>query len=129
MCSSDLVPPDGDKLRRANAWSPLVEDGTILFPTTGAEDLIACMLAVPGDPSKWDPVDAAGLCLRGFPALEAARTRLPGSALSTPERAESYALRGRGLPLHTAITWEKYGGTRPPDLRRRAQGYTGKRPG
>ena len=124
----ELVKPDMDKLRRANAWSPLVEDGTVLFGP-GQQDLIDSMLAIPHDATKWDLVDAAGLGLRGFPALEASRTRLPGSAVSTPERAESYALRGRGLPLHTAITWEKYGGTRPPDLRRRAQGYTGKRPG
>ena len=75
----ELIKPDGDKLRRANAWSPLVEDGTVLFPTTGSEDPVASMLAVPGDPSKWDLVDAAGHCLRGFPALEAARTRLHGA--------------------------------------------------
>jgi len=75
----ELIKLDGDKLRRANAWSPLVQDGTVLFPTTGSEDLIASMLAVPGDPSKWDLVDAAGHCLRGFPALEAARTRLHGA--------------------------------------------------
>jgi len=123
----ELVKPDGDKLRRANAWSPLVEDGTVLFPTTGAEDLIACMLAVPGDSSRWDPVDAAGLCVRGFPPLEAARTRLTGSVLSTPERAESYALRGRGMPLSAVVTWEKFG-ARTPDLRRRAQGYAQRRP-
>lgn len=86
------------------------------------------MLAVPGDPSKWDLVDAAGLCLRGFPALEAARTRLPRPTVSTPERAESYALRGRGTPLSAVITWEKFG-ARTPDLRRRAQGYAQRRPG
>jgi len=123
----ELVKPDGDKLRRANAWSPLVEDGTVLFPTTAAEDLIACMLAVPGDRSKWDPVDAAGLCLRGFPALEAARTRLPGPTVSTPERAQSYALRGGGMPLSAVVTWEKFG-ARTPDLRGRARGYAQRRP-
>ena len=124
----ELVPPDGDKLRRASAWSPLVEDGTVVFPTTGAEDLIASMLAVPGDPSRWDLVDAAGICIRGFPALEAARTRLPGPTVSTPERAQSYALRGGGMPLRAVVTWEQFG-ARTPDLRRRAQGYTGRRPG
>jgi hypothetical protein len=72
-------------------------------------------------------VAAAGICLRGFPPLEAARTRLPGSVLSTPERAESYAQRGRGMPLSAVVTWEKYGRTRTPDLRRRAQGYVGSR--
>jgi hypothetical protein len=107
---------------------PEPEDGTVLFPTTGAEDLIACMLAVPGDPSRWDPVDAAGLCVRGFPPLEAARTRLPGQALSTPERAQSYALRGRGMPLSAVVTWEKFG-ARTPDLRGRARGYAQRRPG
>ena len=124
----ELVPPDGDKLRRASAWSPLVEDGTVVFPTTGAEDLIASMLAVPGDPSRWDLVDAAGICIRGFPALEAARSRLPGPTVSTPERAQSYALRGGGMPLRAVVTWEQFG-ARTPDLRRRAQGYTGRRPG
>jgi len=48
---------------------------------------------------------------RGFQALEAARTRLPGPTVSTPER----------------VTEEKYAGPRPADLRRRAQGYAGRR--
>jgi len=89
------------------------------------------MLAVPGDPSKWDPVDAAGICLRGFPPLEASRTPLPGPTVSTSKRAESYAVRGRGLPLNAVVTWEQFRGfgARTPDLRRRAQGYTGRRPG
>jgi hypothetical protein len=104
-----------------------VEDGTVLFGP-GQQDLIDSMLAIPHDATKWDLVDAAGLCLRGFPALEAARTRLPGQTLSTPERAKSYALRGRGMPLSAVVTWEQYG-ARTPDLRRRAQGYTQRRPG
>lgn len=123
----ELVPPDADKLRRANAWSPLVEDGTVLFGP-GQQELIDAMLAIPHDATQWDLVDAAGLCLRGFLSLGAARTQLPGSALSMPERAESYTLRGRGLPLHAVVTWEKFG-ARTPDLRRRAQGCTGRRPG
>jgi predicted phage terminase large subunit-like protein len=128
----ELVKPDGDKLRRANAWSPLVEDGTVVFPTTGAEDLVACMLAVPGDPSKWDPVDAAGLCIRGFPPLEAAHQPVDRDARPKgQERAASYALRGRGLPLSAVVTWEQFRGfgARTPDLRRRARGYALRRPG
>lgn len=123
----ELVPPDADKLPRAAAWSPLVEDGTILFGP-GQQDLIDSMLAIPHDATRWDLVDAAGYCVHGFPALEAARTRLPGPTVSTPERAQSYALRGGGMPLSAVVTWEKFG-ARTPNLRGRARGYAGRRPG
>ena len=125
----ELVPPDADKLRRANAWSPLVEDGTVLFGP-GQQDLIDSMLAIPHDSTRWDLVDAAGYCLRGFPALESTRTRLPGQTVSTPDRAASYAQRGRGLPLNAVVTWEQFRGfgARTPDLRRRARGYALRRP-
>jgi hypothetical protein len=125
-----IAPPDADKLRRAHAWAAFVEDGTVLFPPEGSEDLIASMLAVPEDESKWDLVDAAGYCLRGFPALEAAHTPVDRDARPKgQERAASYAMRGTGMPLSAAITWEKYSGPRKPDLRRRAQRYAGRRPG
>jgi phage terminase large subunit-like protein len=62
------VKPDGDKLRRANAWSPLVEDRTVLFGP-GQKELIDAMLAVPGD----DPV---GPCRR----RRHLRARLPEDA-------------------------------------------------
>jgi hypothetical protein len=118
----ELVKPDMDKLRRANAWSPLVEDGTVLFGP-GQQDLIDSMLAIPHDATK-----------RGWACAAFPRSRRPGpGSRGQPCRRRSapraMPCAARGLPLHTAITWEKYGGTRPPDLRRRAQGYTGKRPG
>jgi predicted phage terminase large subunit-like protein len=84
----DLVKPDGDKLRRANAWSPWVEDGTVLFRKDQVV-LVDCMLSVPGDRMAWDLVDAAGICIRGFPALQSMRNNLV--SLSSPERASSYS--------------------------------------
>jgi hypothetical protein len=51
---------------RASAWSPLVEDGTIVFDL-GLDLLIEAMLSVPQDRRQWDLVDAAGLVIRGFP--------------------------------------------------------------
>ena len=88
----ELVKPDGDKLRRANAWSPLVESGTVLFGP-GQKTLIDDLLAVPLDPRAWDLPDAAGLCVRGFPVMDAERSRIPGAELSTPRLAQSYAVR------------------------------------
>ena len=118
----ELVKPDLDKLRRANAWSPLVEDGTILFPVEGAEDLVRCMLAVPTDEQAWDPVDAAGLCIRGFPALEADHTSIDREAHpKQQERAASYAMKS----AHTSAKPDLWPiSLRPPrQLRDRAKGY------
>jgi predicted phage terminase large subunit-like protein len=90
----DPVPPDGDKLRRANAWSPLVENGTVMFGRQHME-LIKAMLAVPGDATQWDLVDAAGLCIRGFPSMPAQSTRLVSAdEVDGRARAASYAVRG-----------------------------------
>jgi predicted phage terminase large subunit-like protein len=85
----DLVKPDGDKVRRASGWSPWVEDGTILFhPDQHA--LIDCMISVPGDRMAWDLVDAAGICVRGFPALQSESQSL--SPVSRIDRAASYTM-------------------------------------
>jgi predicted phage terminase large subunit-like protein len=90
MFHVDEVEPDADKLRRANAWSPLVEDGTVRFGP-GQEDLVQSMLAVPDDKGAWDLVDAAGICVRGFQMLQPESQRLPWAApLSSPARAISY---------------------------------------
>jgi predicted phage terminase large subunit-like protein len=91
----DLVKPDGDKIRRASGWSPWVEDGTILFhPDQHA--LIDCMISVPGDRMAWDLVDAAGICVRGFPALQhESQTIAP---ISTADRARSYTMDPQQRP-------------------------------
>lgn len=123
----ELVTPEGDKLRRANAWSPLVEDGTVLFGA-GQQELIDAMLAVPQDHTQWDLVDAAGICIRGFPALQSESQRLPGSEPSTPALAESYGTR-RTQSARRLFTWEDFT-ARPGDTAlRRAKGYASRRPG
>lgn len=83
----DLVKPDGDKLRRANSWSAWVESKTVLFRRDQTA-LLDCMRSVPSDKTAWDLVDAAGLCVRGFPALQAESVRLV--SFSKPERAAGY---------------------------------------
>ena len=88
----ELVRPDADKLRRANAWSGLVEGAQVLFGA-GQQALIQAMLAVPEDPSEWDLVDAGGICIRGFQKLGPAQSILPGHDPSTTERARGYAVR------------------------------------
>ena len=87
----DLVKPDGDKLRRANAWSAWVESGTVVFGQN-QKTLVDCMLSVPGDRNSWDLVDAAGICVRGFPALQWAGAT-QGFGIASPNRAETYATR------------------------------------
>lgn len=115
------VKPDADKLLRASAWSPLVEDGTVVFgPGQGA--LTMAMLAVPEDRSQWDLVDAAGICIRGFPVLTPAATRLPWTVPVQDARARGYAIRPpleeprapirRPVPVGQA-----------PSLRKRAASY------
>jgi predicted phage terminase large subunit-like protein len=118
----ELVEPDADKLRRANAWAPLVEDGTILFGP-GQEDLEDSMNAIPGDPSKWDLVDAGGFCFRGFSLLQPERTRLPGHELTTPKTAESYAVHSR-----TAVKTDRFPVILHGDGSDRARGYAVKPP-
>jgi len=86
----DLVKPDGDKLRRANSWSAWVENATVLFKRTQTA-LLDCLRSVPSDRTAWDLVDAAGICIRGFPALQAETERIIGAEYSTPRRALGYA--------------------------------------
>jgi hypothetical protein len=69
-----------------------VEDGTVLLGP-GLKSLADAMLAVPGDASQWDLVDAAGLCVRGFPKMPPEMSRLAGTEPSTAARATSYATR------------------------------------
>ena len=84
----ELPKPDGDKLRRASGWSPWVESGKVLFhPSQHA--LVDCMISVPGDKNAWDLVDAAGICVRGFPALLGEFERTESDPTSS--RAATYA--------------------------------------
>ena len=88
--SVELVRPDGDKLRRASAWSPFVEDGSVLFHDS-QQDLLDCMLSVPGDKAAWDLVDAAGVCITGFTPM--LRLQKPVKVVSTQDRAAGYAVQ------------------------------------
>lgn len=126
----ELVAPEGDKMRRAAGWSPLVEDGTILFAPQGeTADLEECMVAVPGDPSKWDPVDAAGMCVKGLPVLTGLAERISDEGLPSSALAESYG--GHGMPQTVPPRLREGHPLRPPvrDLRERAKSYAGKVPG
>jgi len=87
----DLVQPDADKIRRANAWSPMVEDATILFRDRQSA-LVKAMLAIPQNVRAWNLVDAAGICFRGFPRIQPEMSRLPEFE-HQPTRAASYATR------------------------------------
>jgi predicted phage terminase large subunit-like protein len=102
----DPVPPDGDKLRRANAWSSFVEDGTVVFSPEHTE-LVKAMLAVPQDKTQWDLVDAAGLCVRGFPRLPPESERIPDTERSTPTLARSYAPNRSGAVGETAAVRDR----------------------
>lgn len=122
----DLIRPDADKLRRANAWSPLVEDGTVLF---GLEQrpLVTAMLAIPGDKTQWDLVDAAGLCVRDFPKLMPESSRIDDEDLSAT-RAAGYAVnRAASTPASRLPTPPPHRPHRPtggPALSaKRAAGY------
>jgi phage terminase large subunit-like protein len=124
-----LVKPDADKLRRANAWSALVEQGRVLL-APGSIGLRRAMTGVPMDRTLWDLVDAMGMGVRGFSVLDAERERIPGTEPTTPAVATSYAPRrdrqgGRGKSLRVAL------GRRPPKGQqqgtRRAQGYAPRR--
>lgn len=112
----DLVKPDGDKLRRANAWSPWVEDGTVLF-NPDYPVLINCMLSVPGDKMAWDLVDAAGICVRGFPPLQSERESLIPH--TTADRAKGYSNEPFARPTRTFLNQNL-----KRDPKRRARAYT-----
>lgn len=89
----ETVPRDGDKVLRANTWSGMVENGYVHFKQEHKE-LIECMMAVPQDKSKWDLVDATGICLRGFPKIYPARSRLAqlqGQYSESEAQAAGYA--------------------------------------
>lgn len=87
----DLVPQQVDKLIRANSWSGLVQSARVLFGP-GQTDLIDCMLSVPRDKSKWDPVDAGGLALGGLPNMRAELSPMEQRDLDR-RRASSYAAK------------------------------------
>jgi predicted phage terminase large subunit-like protein len=124
----ELVKPDADKLRRANAWSPQVEDGSLLFGP-GQQALIDAMLAVPGDAGQWDLVDAAGICVRGFPKMAPESSRLPGTEPGSTARAAGYAVRPADAPPPDPAPRPPYPSpvrdAQPPSSgSRRAMGYS-----
>lgn len=127
----DLAPPDGDKIRRASRWAPLVEGGHVLFGP-GQKHLIDALLAVPERTSAWDLVDAAGLAITGLPHPHAERSRLKGTEEpdAPRRRAKSYAIQTvpDAAPLKAPITstgptarWRAP--RRPTDYKRRARSY------
>jgi hypothetical protein len=90
---------------RASAWSPLVEDGTVVFDR-GLDLLIEAMLSVHQDRRQWDLVDAAGLVIRGFPVH---------AAESSPNRTlDRVLMEGRAASYN-------FGPLRPPRLPRYAR--------
>ena len=107
----DLAKPQGDKLLRASAWSPLVEGATVLFGGPGHTQLVTAMLAVPLDASQWDLVDAAGLAIGGVPRQRAEQSSLKQTdePEATRKRARSYAVRttpesvGRPAPMARSV--------------------------
>lgn len=123
MVNVELVPPDADKLRRANAWSALVEDGTVLFGPTTAE-LVQCMMDIPDDATKWDLVDAAGMLIRSFPRMQGESEKIPGQQAVVKTIAQSYATkprddapRRRGIPPGLIPN-------QPNEWKKRAIGYS-----
>jgi predicted phage terminase large subunit-like protein len=122
----ELVKPDTDKLRRALAWSPFVENATVVFGADQKE-LIEAMLAVPMDASKWDLVDAAGLVIRGFPAMQGEAEPIPGLEFSTPDRAKGYATRIEAPPVPPRTNRPCMPFMQDPN-RRRAAGYAVRAP-
>ena len=88
----ELVKPEGDKLLRANSWSGLVQNGTVLFGP-GQKVLLDALFAVPQDPSQWDLVDAAGMAVRGFHTMPAPASQLPSVDRDGQKIASTYAVR------------------------------------
>ncbi len=117
---TEAVKPDAEKLRRAAAWSSLVEGGRIYFGP-GQNELTSAMLSVPpANPREgavWDLVDAAGLVIRSFP------TRPPASESIThhlkaqegKKLAASYATKSQAalLPDDTPRPFGTPAGGRP----------------
>lgn len=118
MIAVELAKPDADKLRRANAWSPFVEDGTILF-APNQKDLIDSLLAVPNSKGAWDLVDACGLAVRSFQPMQGESERIGVDPAKTPaNRAAGYA-----TDLHKDVAKPKPTRLRNPFIKYRAEGY------
>lgn len=118
MVSVELAKPDGDKLRRANAWSPFVEDATILFHPS-QKDLIDSLLAIPNNKAAWDLVDACGLAVRSFVPMQGESERIGVDPATVPaNRAAGYA-----TGLHKDTPKPKPTRLRNPFTKNRAEGY------
>lgn len=118
MLAIELAKPDGDKLRRANAWSPFVEDGTVLF-APNQKDLIESMLAVPNAKAAWDLVDACGLAVRAFQPMQGERERIDGpTSHLTTDRAAGYSSDLSKIAVKPRPTKLKN-----PFIKNRAAGY------
>jgi predicted phage terminase large subunit-like protein len=126
-----LVAPDADKLIRANAWSPWVQEGRLLFGP-GCSELVEALCSVPEDVTGWDLTDAAGYLVRGFRDLAAEKTRIVEVESQTPAftyatHSGHSALRGSfvnpppGAPLRARPRQGVPG--------QRAAGYAVRRPG
>ena len=126
----EVVRPDGDKVRRANAWSGLVQTARVVFGP-GQKDLVDSLCAVPMDRMKWDLVDAAGIVVRGFAKLGSEKQTIPGQERSTPTLAKSYAIRPRTTtPRPTTLAPSRTPIRVLPnrrDPRQRAMGYAVRR--
>jgi predicted phage terminase large subunit-like protein len=118
MLSVELSKPDADKLRRANAWSPFVEDGTILF-APNQKDLIDCMLSVPNSKGAWDLVDACGLAVRSFVPMQGESERIG----IDPAKAPANRAAGYATDLHKEVMKPKPTRLRNPFIKHRAEGY------
>lgn len=74
LLSVEAVTPGTDKRARLRVIAPYIQNGTVLFPRTGAEDLILQLTGF-GVEAHDDLVDAFVYCVRG----------LVDNAMSTPE--------------------------------------------
>lgn len=118
MLAVELSKPDADKLRRANAWSPFVEDGTILFAPS-QKDLIDCMLSVPNSKQAWDLVDACGLAVRSFQPMQGESERIGIDPAVVPAtRAAGYA-----TDLHKEVVKPRAHKLKNPFIKTRAGSY------
>lgn len=89
-----------DKLMRASGISGPVQVGCVQFGP-GQQDLIDCMISVPRDPMKWDPVDALYWSLTGLPQLKAEQSPAdPEKMAEARKLARSYVPQtSKGLAL------------------------------